>query len=57
MKRITTGLLVPEFGLGIAVIRMQMSILMLVAVDEKRWWRVGLTEFPDTRVRSMQLAL
>ena len=50
MKRITTELLVLEFGLEMEAMRMPMLILMLVAVDEKRGWRVGLTEFPDTRV-------
>ena len=49
-EKITTELLDLEFGLEMAAMRTQMLILMLVVVDEKRGWMVGLPEFPDTRV-------
>lgn len=47
-EKITTELLDLEFGLEMAAMRTQMLILMLVVVDEKRGWMVGLPEFPDT---------
>jgi len=56
-EKITTELLDLEFGLEITAMRTQMLILMLVVVDEKRGWMVGLPGFLDTRVRHLQLAL